>query len=88
VSRAEGVADDAIFSNGGHNAGSIANEFSRGKVFFRPAQKADRISGWLSTVTDLEVRRASLEDTYMALVREFEAGQRESAVRAFEEVTR
>ena len=46
MNRAEGVADDAIFSNGGHNAGSIANEFSRGKVFFRPAQKADRISGW------------------------------------------
>jgi ABC-2 type transport system ATP-binding protein len=39
-------------------------------------------------VTDLEVRRASLEDTYMALVREFEAGRSESAVRAFEEVTR
>jgi ABC-2 type transport system ATP-binding protein len=39
-------------------------------------------------VTDLEVRRASLEDTYMAMVREFEAGRSESAVRAFEEVTR
>ena len=39
-------------------------------------------------VTDLEVRRASLEDTYMALVRDFEAGRSESAVRAFEEVTR
>jgi ABC-2 type transport system ATP-binding protein len=39
-------------------------------------------------VTDLEVRRASLEDTYMAVVREFEAGRSESAVRAFEEVTR
>jgi len=38
-------------------------------------------------VTDLEVRRASLEDTYMALVREFESGHADTAVRAFEEVT-
>ena len=30
-------------------------------------------------VADLEVRRASLEDTYMALVREFEAGRDASA---------
>jgi hypothetical protein len=29
-----------------------------------------------------------LEDTYMALVREFEAGRRESAVRGFEGVAR
>jgi ABC-2 type transport system ATP-binding protein len=35
------------------------------------------------TVTDLEVRRASLEDTYMALVREFESGRADAAVRAF-----
>jgi ABC-2 type transport system ATP-binding protein len=40
------------------------------------------------TITDLEVRRASLEDTYMTLVREFESGRADSAVRAFEEVTR
>jgi ABC-2 type transport system ATP-binding protein len=39
-------------------------------------------------VADLEVRRATLEDTYMALVREFEAGRRESAVRGFEGVAR
>ncbi|HEY7225806.1 MAG TPA: ABC transporter ATP-binding protein [Micromonosporaceae bacterium] len=35
-------------------------------------------------VTDLEVRRASLEETYMALVREAESGQKLDAVRAFE----
>ena len=46
MKRAAGVADDAIFSNSGHNSGSIANEFSRAKVFFRPAKKADRITGW------------------------------------------
>jgi ABC-2 type transport system ATP-binding protein len=39
-------------------------------------------------VEDLEVRRASLEDTYMTLVREHEAGARESAVLAFREATR
>jgi len=41
-----------------------------------------------AAVTDLEVRRASLEDTYMTLVREFESGRREAAVRQFEVVTR
>jgi ABC-2 type transport system ATP-binding protein len=39
-------------------------------------------------VTDLEVRRGGLEDTYMSLVRRFEAGRRDAAVREFEEVTR
>lgn len=41
-----GVADDAIFANSGHSAGSIANEFTRCGVLFRPAQKADRLTGW------------------------------------------
>ncbi|MDG4827846.1 ABC transporter ATP-binding protein [Solwaraspora sp. WMMD1047] len=36
-------------------------------------------------ITDLEVRRASLEDTYMALVYEHEAGHGGSAALAFEE---
>ncbi|WP_394763556.1 terminase large subunit domain-containing protein [Phenylobacterium sp.] len=44
--RAQGVADDAIFARSGHAAGSIADEFTRMGVHFRPAQKADRISGW------------------------------------------
>ncbi|EWM12631.1 ABC transporter ATP-binding protein [Kutzneria sp. 744] len=39
-------------------------------------------------IVDVEVRRASLEDTYMALVRDFESGAGEAAVRQFEEVTR
>ncbi len=46
MKRAAGVADDSIFANTGHNTGSIANEFTRAKVFFRPAKKADRVSGW------------------------------------------
>jgi ABC-2 type transport system ATP-binding protein len=40
------------------------------------------------SIADLEVRRASLEDTYMALVQEFEAGRSGTAVAAFEEVVR
>ena len=39
-------------------------------------------------VADLEVRRASLEDTYMAMVRQFESGSQEQAVREFEVVSR
>ena len=37
-------------------------------------------------ITDLEVRRAGLEDTYMTMVRQFEAGRRDAAVREFEVV--
>ncbi|GAA3437458.1 ABC transporter ATP-binding protein [Kutzneria kofuensis] len=39
-------------------------------------------------IADLEVRRASLEDTYMALVRGVESGAADRAVREFEEVAR
>jgi hypothetical protein len=37
-------------------------------------------------IADLEVRRASLEDTYLALVRQAEAGQGEAAARGLKEV--
>jgi ABC-2 type transport system ATP-binding protein len=39
-------------------------------------------------VADLEVRRASLEDVYMAMVKEFEAGRHDAALREFEVVSR
>ena len=39
-------------------------------------------------VTDLEVRRASLEDAYLALVQQHEAGHGEAAARLFAEVAR
>lgn len=52
---ARGVADDAIFAQGGHGSGSIANEFSRYRVHFTPARKADRLSGW-------NIMRRLLED--------------------------
>ena len=44
--KAEGVADDAIFSQHGPGAGSISDEFKRAGVYFRKAHKADRKSGW------------------------------------------
>jgi hypothetical protein len=44
--KAQGVADDACFARTGHGSGSIASEFARKGVNFKPAQKADRITGW------------------------------------------
>ena len=43
--KAQGVADDACFSNTGQ-ASTIAGEFQRKGVNFRRARKADRITGW------------------------------------------
>jgi len=42
----KGVADDACFAKSGYSTGSIADEFARKGVYFVPAKKADRISGW------------------------------------------
>ncbi len=39
-------------------------------------------------VSDLEVRRASLEDAYISLVQQHEAGHGEAAAKLFAEVTR
>ena len=39
-------------------------------------------------VRDLEVRRARLEDAYLSLVQQHEAGHGEAAARLFAEVTR
>lgn len=55
MKRAEGVADDAIFSKHGSKEGSIADEFRREKVYFLPAKKADRKTGW-------EIMRRLLQD--------------------------
>ena len=52
---ARGVADDACFAQTGHGSGSIADEFTRYGVHFRPARKADRLSGW-------NIMRRLLED--------------------------
>jgi hypothetical protein len=40
-----GAADDAVFSKTGHGK-SIAEEFAAKGVYFYPAKKADRITGW------------------------------------------
>jgi ABC-2 type transport system ATP-binding protein len=53
-----------------------ATEFVR-QLFREPDEK----------IAELEVRRASLEDTYMAMVRQFESGKQEEAVREFEVVS-
>jgi len=42
----EGCADDAIFARHGHGAGSVSEEFEAEGVFFDPARKADRLTGW------------------------------------------
>ena len=55
IRRAEGVADDACFSNHGHSSGSIADEFKHYKVYFSPAKKGSRQTGW-------EVMRRLLSD--------------------------
>jgi ABC-2 type transport system ATP-binding protein len=46
----------------------------------------DLFTRYGEAIADLEVRRASLEDTYLALVRQAEAGQGEAAARRLEEV--
>ena len=60
------------------HAPADATRFVREELF---GQYGDAIS-------DLEVRRASLEDAYMSLVQQFESGQRGSAAREFEVVVR
>jgi len=44
--RPEGVADDAIFARMGSGEGAISDEFRRAGVYFFPAKKADRLTGW------------------------------------------
>ncbi len=46
VIKPKGVADDACFAKSGYSSGSIAEEFARKGVYFVPAKKADRITGW------------------------------------------
>ena len=53
--RPEGVADDAIFAQGGHSRGSISDEFRAAGIDFYPAKKAERIPGW-------QVMRRLLQD--------------------------
>lgn len=60
-----------------------------GELFVHSTDKATHFVRELlaqhEDIRDLEVRRASLEDTYMAMVREFEAGRTDAALREFEQ---
>ncbi|MFZ3321351.1 MAG: phage terminase large subunit [Usitatibacter sp.] len=65
--RAEGCADDAIFARAGHAAGSIAEEFQRARVYFHPARKADRITGWTKMRTLLaDAGKSDVPGLYVA----------------------
>jgi ABC-2 type transport system ATP-binding protein len=53
-----------------------------------PTAFVRELLGQYEDVSDLEVRRATLEDTYIAMVQQYESGQVAPAVTAFEEVKR
>jgi ABC-2 type transport system ATP-binding protein len=60
-----------------------------GQRFVHPTTQATKFVYELfqqygDTIADLEVRRASLEDTYMTLVRQAESGESQTAARLFE----
>jgi ABC-2 type transport system ATP-binding protein len=64
-----------------------------GQRFVHPTDDATRFVRELfaqygDKVEELEIRRASLEDTYLAMVHRHETGQRDEAVAAFEEARR
>jgi hypothetical protein len=42
-----GFGDDAMFAKTGSSKGSIADEFRASGIYLTPAQKGDRIQGWL-----------------------------------------
>jgi ABC-2 type transport system ATP-binding protein len=88
------VADDSPSGLAHRVAGETEVTWSRGGERFVHA--TDDPAGFLRhllnedgpEVTDLEVRRATLEDAYLALVQHHESGQTEDAARLFERVTR
>ncbi len=53
-----------------------------------PTAFVRELLGQYDDVTDLEVRRATLEDTYIAMVNQYESGQLEPGATAFEEMSR
>jgi ABC-2 type transport system ATP-binding protein len=59
-----------------------------GQRYVHPAIDATQFVRGLFGQYGDQVRRASLEDAYMALVQEFETGQGAQAAREFEEVGR
>jgi ABC-2 type transport system ATP-binding protein len=73
-------------------AGSAEVRWSRGgEIFVHATREATAFVRQLlaedgDEVTDLEVRRASLEDTYISLVHQHERDPRDTAARATTEV--
>jgi ABC-2 type transport system ATP-binding protein len=51
-----------------------------------PTAFVRELLGQYDDITDLEVRRATLEDTYISMVQQYESGQAEPGTTAFEEV--
>ena len=85
------VADGSV----GQLAGQVTRQAEvrwnrNGERFVRSTPDATRFVRDLlarhDDVTDLEVRRASLEDTYLAMVQQHETGHRDRVASAFEEV--
>jgi ABC-2 type transport system ATP-binding protein len=62
-------------------------EFYAHSVEHATAYVRDLFAQYGETIGDLEVRKASLEDVYLAMVREFESGRRTEAPRELTEVT-
>ena len=87
------VADDSPAGLAGRVGGTAEVRWSSGGERFVHATEdaADFLRGLLAQsgdVADLEVHRASLEDAYLALSQQHEAGGAEQAARRFLEVTR
>jgi ABC-2 type transport system ATP-binding protein len=88
------VADDSPDRLAGRVAGESEVRWSiDGRRYAESAEDATTFVRELferhgADVADLEIRRASLEDAYLALVREHEAGRTAAAAQLFSEVTR
>jgi ABC-2 type transport system ATP-binding protein len=88
------VADGSADQLSRRVAGKAEVRWSRdGEQFVHATDDATRFVRELfaqygETVRDLEVRRASLEDTYLAMVHRYETGHERRAVTEFEEVGR
>ncbi|MQA11488.1 MAG: ATP-binding cassette domain-containing protein [Pseudonocardiaceae bacterium] len=94
------LAGGRILANGSADAlakqvsGQAEVRWSRhGELFVHSTEDAtgfvrELFAQYGEEIADLEVRRASLEDTYMTLVHEFESGRSEAAAQTFEGVTR
>ena len=88
------VADDSVDGLARRVAGEAEVKWLRkGERFARSAKDAtafvrELFAEYGEEVEDLEIRRATLEDAYLALVQQHEAGHGEAAARSFSEVAR